>query len=444
MSTDEKQLDVLEQRSKLYNEIKGCSPGYPDYCNVSEYEQVEDVDKYIRALGDEKIQIIQSPNGTGKIHAIIEKITKSWKVLNILFLSARRSSSKEFVERLNSSGLNFISYLDNNDGSECSLYILQPEYLHLDINAERDIIIMDGITSILEQMQSPTNENNSIINRVVLENHIRCAKNIICLDTDIDRRSIEFLHHYCPDDEIHIQYNKTKPHIGNVAHFGDLNQMIMNIKGTLCDGKNVIVIVNDKFFGDDIAEKCNFNFFKRKYQFYHTQNVQMNDDLSTLWCELRILMYTSTVMIDADFISAHFHKLFIYTGDNRCISRNIMQQTIMIRVLIDHEIFVCSPEIICDDIPITYDSVKQYMIDGITSNDVNVKRTITRCIPNHIIVKKCQWDFKDDTTWSKLFFSYELEKYFNRSFMNLIIEDILKNQGYIIVNLPKEINVDKI
>ena len=284
------------------------------------------------------------------------------------------------------------------------------------------------------------------------------ADHIICLDTHIDQRCIEFIHYFRPrNDRIYVQCNRTKKHIGEKAYFGNLDQMVLSIRQALSEDKNIVITLNDKSIGKKLAERCNFDSFGDKYRFYSSDcdGLQFNEDLQDIngsWSKLRVLMYTTTITVGIDFTVPHFHKLYTYARNNICVARDIQQQMGRVRILLDREVFVCCPEVICPQTPVTYDEVKKYILKKILYNNDQQKMHYYAVVSNRImldyILGVYQWMFKEDEIWSRLFFLHNLEMYRSKSFMNLIMEDILKNQGYIIekcdIEVTKEVLREKI
>jgi DNA polymerase I-like protein with 3'-5' exonuclease and polymerase domains len=235
-----------------------------------------------------------------------------------------------------------------------------------------DIIVMDECTSLLVQSTAPTNKDRYKENNKMLEDMIRQARQLICMDADYDLRDhlilktfrnpkekILFIENTITRDEIlkkSPQYQQINPEKRDkliVKLLPSHAPIIINeILGYIAEHINnkpkserkklYIASGSQKF-----AEKLNMRIFMdyksvttkvidRYVDQNYIRNTNLNDDI----LNYDVFIATSALTNGVNISRVYFNKIFVYTPDCTVTIRELKQMMDRVRYPIDNEITV--------------------------------------------------------------------------------------------------------
>jgi hypothetical protein len=175
--------DIINERIEEFNdEFVGLNTEYYN-------------ERYTKAFDDIPTQFIKEIKGSGKSEQL-SVLIKKYKPEKILCITFRKTLSNELKKRLP----DFVNYQDilnanvKTIGDEHKRVIIQAESLHKLRWSNCDLLILDEIVSLEKQFLSLTTmKNKTRANFTRYQSLIRESRNVICMDADINRNTINHI-----------------------------------------------------------------------------------------------------------------------------------------------------------------------------------------------------------------------------------------------------------
>lgn len=307
---------------------------------------IEYAERYMKAYKKHKTQVVKAEKGQGKTYQI-EKYIKKNKPAKCIYLSFRRSFSKEILKRLGKLG--FVDYREI-DGPITDAYdriILQVESLHrLRWTEKCDLLVPDEIESIRTQFFSPTCK----VRTAVIEKYemlMRTSDTVIAMDADISRNTVEHIKSI-RGEICYVQNLYTEVQAKFKEYYTSNEDVWMGRLGeALSAGHRVAVPTNRSVeFMEGLKNTISKKFPKVKLQLYNSKTIRNEEvaeelnDVDKSWAKYDVIIYSPTISAGVSFDKAHFDKCFCYFTNNGKI--NSMRQMISrIRNFSTNEFYYC-------------------------------------------------------------------------------------------------------
>lgn len=327
--------------------------------------------------------MIKAGTGTGKSTRLREWL-QAHKHLSMCFLVTRIAYDFFLKASNREAGLEVKSYQDvrrKRRKGEGQLSIMDPhisispESLHY-VNRAYDILVLDEITAILMQFNSPHHKHNRDANFQRFELLIKRAKYIIIADAYIDERTFRILKAIRPRDHIIYVHNTFQKYVGHSCYELNLYDFRSKIAECYKLGHNMHIPVATYAFGKDIVvplleelgcppHRILFLNAQEHYDRSLLENINaillgLTQEQYIQWCRpdlspdqlaqlraiinensKRAFIHTSTVCQGVDVIIKHFHTTFAYADSREMTVEEMMQMIGRVRERLLGLMFVC-------------------------------------------------------------------------------------------------------
>lgn len=444
LSDDTDELCEYESNSAI-NKFLYKQPSFEnlDYVILDKYDGVQ-----IKPLSiDHNVQVICSRMGTFKTKRLVEFINDYIdRFKSILFVTSKRS----FASFIQSSiepilpGKKVYNYLYDNIERQ-DYVIIQAESIHK-LKKCYDLVVIDESTSFMKQMNSGLHRENLDINREKLEFLLQYATKIICMDADIDQRTIQFIHIIRPQDKIYYSLNTNKRGGYSVYWYNQKDEMLIwNKLDTLIDqGKNINIVVTSANYGRKLAlhlqEKgVNYAFYFREQTLnkaltilqeeYDGQDINRLATVNDLWVRYQVVIFTSTITVGIDFNISHFHVQFVFGTYLSNNAREVKQMMGRVRNILDNTIYLYT--ISRKQIrPLTYERARQDFIKEMQLNEYICSKYLSSKDKRTLMIDGNFEYGITDNIWTWLTFNNIIEDNWSKCFYDDMINLMLINQGY--------------
>jgi len=324
-----------------------------EYVNVNQLESFE--------LCNDAL-LVKSRMGSGKTKAMFKAINNGEGSV-YYYLTTRRTLARECVRKCKKRKINYYHYKEmekyNPDevrerirrmktgeiANEPIVYIVQVESLASFMSryrpCEADLLVMDESTSLLKQLESPTNTNFQA-NLKALEGLVKNSKKVLCLCADMDQRTIDFISALKPNcralinsqpvSEIRARYVPKRGVLiselvrqlkkgynlfvvcVNKQEQKRLHKLVQNqlpsIKTLMCNSETV----NDQKAYSFNTEEENEGDSLRSVSETNFESPLEDDELT--WGQYQLVSITQTYTVGVSFEEEHFDNIFVL-GDSR-------------------------------------------------------------------------------------------------------------------------------
>lgn len=328
---------------------------------------IEYAERYMKLYKKKyKTQIVKAEKGQGKTYQI-EKYIKKNKPAKCIYLSFRRSFSKEILKRL--SKLGFVDYrgIEGNITDEHDRIILQVESLHrLRWTEKCDLLIPDEIESIRSQFFSPTCK----VRTAVIEKYemlMRTSETVIAMDADISKNTVKHIKSI-RGDVAYVQNLYTEVQSKFKEYYTSKDDIwISRLGEALSAGHRIAIPTNRSVeFMEGLRNTIVKKFPEKKIQMYNSKTIRNEDvaaelnDVNENWAKYDVIIYSPTISAGVSFDRAHFDKCFCYFVNNGKI--NSMRQMISrIRNFSENSFYYCLKTYGGSSKPSTYAEYEQYI-----------------------------------------------------------------------------------
>lgn len=303
-----------------------------------EYEQISQKFLPILEFNGEEVVITQSPLGTGKTTATTNYIRYE-KPQSVLFLMFRRSLTRNIVSKLAEIGLDdFVNYQKAKGMLSHPRMMIQVESLYRLKRFEFDLVVVDEITSVLNQFTSPHHREFLLANR---NNFQRLFQNprIVLLDGFIDQRTLDFVEKVSTNP-IYMLRNTIRADYRQYSFILE-HKIAFQIRDWVKSGKNVVVPCGTKKFAKRLFDKLKSWKITTLFFSSETRNHSLVDTINDVVKHFRVLVYTPTFQAGIDINVKHFDMMVAYGSPHSCCARDFYQMMWRVRHLSTQQVHLC-------------------------------------------------------------------------------------------------------
>jgi hypothetical protein len=263
-----------------------------------------------------KCLMFKSAYGTGKTYGF-KKIIETYEPKKILFITYRQSLAHSLTNDLKSK-FGFNSYLDKTVNIKTasriiiqldSIYKLLEKFqydLQHDTTPEFDLVVLDEMEGLLNHLSYNKIDQHTIFN--ILERIIKKSNKVLCLDGDLNDRSLDFISNM--NISFKVYKNEFKPNKKNFIFTNDMEKFNNNIDEDLKNGKKIVIVCMTK----TESEKYN-DMYKENYKVIIHNSIEKNKnillDVNSNWADCDLLIYSPSVESGVDFnIKNNFYKCY--------------------------------------------------------------------------------------------------------------------------------------
>lgn len=351
---------------------------FDEYNNIIEYTEEENSNIYSEKKMEDipdieqKIILLKANMKMGKTK-IIKKYMEKYKYQTILFISSRRSFTKECKSKFG-----FDSYLDEDLQKkqiiDSDKLIIQVESLYkINRTKKWDLIILDESESIIQQFSSPFIKENRDSVAQILKYLIINSNKTICMDANLSNLTYQIMLNIIENkNEIYYIENNYKNY-SNDKHFytNDFITLTDNLVEKLKQKKKIIICSNSlkklKIMHKIIQDYDS----KLKTELYSSESISENhhhlNDIEKYWDGLDIVLYSPTITSGISYENKRFHCCFAYFSNNSCsvqISRQMLQRC---RNFNDNDYYICLKQNDCNQKITDYDDMCLFLDNSIKS-----------------------------------------------------------------------------
>ena len=331
-----------------------------------------------------KTMIVKGQKGQGKTHQLVNYI-KTNNPKRIVFVSFRRSFSKELLKRLSPLGFQDYRGITGGIKDDVERVIIQVESLNrLHWKEQADLVVYDEIESIRSQLFSPTVRFKT----AVMEKYtmlLKTAKVVYAMDADISGNTTLHIKK-TRDGKINYIENEFKEIQAKFKEF--YTSKMPNMQAELCKaldaGEKLVIPMNRSVkFMEALRSQIAKKYPEVKIQVYNSKTIRDKvisaelDDVAVSWKKYDVVMYSPTISAGVSFDEEHFDKCFCYFVNNGKI--NSMRQMICrVRHFSTNEYYYCLQSFGGTNRPTTVEEYEEYICsnrflgekpDGIVSEE---------------------------------------------------------------------------
>jgi hypothetical protein len=349
-------MKILKNARKLSNEkfIKEIDPLL--YGNQYENKAIKFNSKFIYTKENEhiftnflesekNILCFSSPYGTGKTYAFRQLIPNFKR---ILFITYRQSLAYTLYKDLKDE--NFLNYnnLTNEGIQTADRLIIQldsvPRLNNINFITdenelpEYDLIIIDEIEGILSHFNATTLKNKRHTSEL-LTKLIQNTNKCLCLDGDINNRSLDFLENTIKRDFLYY-VNEFKPVKKKIIFTRSINYFNKVLDENIKNDKKVVLC----------SMRCNKTMeYKQKYSDLNynvichngiEKNNAILKDFKNKWGNADLLMYSPTIEAGVDYDNEHFNCCMGFMSNGSTSARAFSQMLHRVRHTTENEILI--------------------------------------------------------------------------------------------------------
>ncbi len=349
-----KLISYLPKRTKPFNineYLLKPNQLLPTGLNQVFYYDIDPKDKlskYVRPLLLERLQIVNSPLGSGKTTALTTYIGNIPANEKVIIITPRRAFAKFIhLEMKNIPGHKFYSYLEDKAIHQHNNVIIQVESLHKLNLKMYDHVIMDECESILSQLTSlDTQKNNITENHLTFMGLLENSKSIIMCDAFVSERTIHFCNHlnlpYILHDYSAIAYKpRTYTHYRYISKKQDeFQKWCSDLIYDLQNDKKLFIFVSSKNKLQRIVHNIHKHTSVRGIEYYSGKALQ--GEIKDIWNnpDIRYIITTSTITVGCNFPNRKvFDRLYIYaSSSSENMIRDIFQASMRVRNINDNHL----------------------------------------------------------------------------------------------------------
>ena len=301
--------------------------------NKYESDKLNDIDpKY-------PVEILKAEKGIGKTNKVIEYIKKH-NPKRVLYVSFRKSLSRNIERRFNIHGFDFKVYLDikgkiNEDRIICQVESLQRVEL-----SKFDLIILDEFEQIIKQFTS--SNSNAYRSYVRYESLLNAASKIVIMDADICNESLISIRRIIGDDRQILLQNNTYTKKFNIEYTTCEETIRDHMAYSLYNNKKIIIATNvNKYRDNELVEylkKCRYPLHHRgwskeehlrrckesepKILLYTEETLSKQNvkdtltDVNSTWVNYDVVIYSPSIQSGVSFEKEHFDEVYgIFTNN---------------------------------------------------------------------------------------------------------------------------------
>lgn len=320
---------------QLYESITQAVPG--KRVVINRYTE-----RYVKSLSDDYVfQIIKSATKTGKTTSLIEFLRRHPE-LRFVSLSPRISYALSMTETYIEGGLQCDCYLDKVNHTNKNL-VISAESLY-NLHEVYDVVIIDEVSSFLSQMNSGFHKDKLQDNIKTLDEILRNAKYVICMDATITQGTFKLLENIRKEEKIHYHINDFKNSVGLTVYDHVENYVMFGlIRDHIIAGKNIQIVLGAESTGiyyiEPLLKSLGLIEGEGGYIFHHSKGSDYRHVLHQVklqWVKYRVVIYTSTVGPGIDFPIPHFHVRFSFYNSMTTTASQFGQMRMRVRNLIDN------------------------------------------------------------------------------------------------------------
>lgn len=342
-NTNDKTINQSTEFTSKLNTVKFKS----EYLFKNQNEKIRDnkgfISEYVQKwYNSESIKAlcIKSPCNTGKTK-LLGKVINEFKIQKVLFISYRRSLSKEFTNIFDN--INLKSYLNNDFCSDklvCqieSLYKLIRYWSTSNNNQvlSYDLVILDEVESILNHYSSSTIIDKENTYNIMC-NIIKSSKKIIAFDSDYSGRSHDYIHSFGNVITLENTINKDPKHF---IFMGDESEFKKRIETDLKHKKNIVLASMSLNKANEYYKIFNKSYKTVIYTSKNSNELNKISNVNKVWVKYQLIIYTSVVESGIDFNVKHFDKLYAILSLKSTSPRGLLQMISRIRHINDNNIY---------------------------------------------------------------------------------------------------------
>jgi hypothetical protein len=345
---------------------KGIPTGFDKYSRYNEkYCKYED-------LKESNLDgiLIDSGMGTGKTY-YVKAYAKKNKVKRLLIISPRKSFSYNKACEFREIFEDVMDYTELKGAElfnmlKCNKLAIQFESLvhlsHITENEAYDLVILDEIESILYQVSSSTNGNNSKVNFETMMKILTLSKKFVLAEAIVLNRSINFALELGSKLKKKILYSvneyknkeRTAIMLGKVRYMHQIpslqNLFLRHIIQSLKANKKICIAVASKAFKRKIISTLSQEFgeeYLGGVKHYDADSgaeiLEELRDVNAAWgnSNVRVILYTTKITVGIDFsLRDVFDCCYVYGMSTCPIARDLIQSHYRVRHLKEKTVYV--------------------------------------------------------------------------------------------------------
>lgn len=294
-----------------------------------------------------------------------------------------------------------------------------------------DLVILDEIESIWGQFgHSGIGDYYGVVS--TFKNIVGISKKIICMDADLNGRTIRLLKEIRPkfDDEFNFYKNNYNPSRDTTYSFLDAKKTALALMlARLKEGKKIVIVTNSI----KLSEEVNYLIWKNagiKSGIYNSKTKESKklrhfSNVNHYWTKYNCLIYTPTITSGVSFTADHFDIMFGMFNASSCNVETCKQMMGRIRNLRDKHVYVhvtchkppdckydTKPEIVRDTMKYERAKLleyarKKYNLETLTFEyDVDGHASYYENLAYYIISENIAFDNRSRNSFSQLMIHY--------------------------------------
>ena len=285
--------------------------------------------------------LIKSFLGTGKTNVLDLKIKEMKEEKTVLMFTPRITYSNNVAKRLN-----LTSYTVKIDSNR---QLISIESLYKLKSVEWDLVILDEVTSVINQLRSPfipQEEKSKVI--TMFHQILKNSKQILMLDAFIIIPVSQLINSL--GLKFNYIYNSFEPArnivklIPCMKKFGrvyksDISALFKKITELLKDGKKLFMVSSSKQKADEIYYRLKDKY---KIAIYTSEKGNRKDfeNVETEWKKYQLIICSTTLTVGVDFSESYFDYKICYMSASGAIVRDLIQSLYRVRKIKGRKIFV--------------------------------------------------------------------------------------------------------
>lgn len=318
----------------------------------------EKVAKYIDGFigSNDKVLCVRSPYDTGKTSVMMRVMDRSER---ILIVSHRISFSMDLRRRFKKYGFEMYNDKKHGDLNALKRLVISPESMKRLFLGGRvtkyDLVILDESESVLSQFYAPTHKHDRVVNfddfhRFVL----RQATKILCLDNDLDQKTIDFIAKYPYRTMVNsVSVPSTKNVVILRGEKSDKKERQREqyykdeVVRALGEGKNIVIVSMSATFCVTMREYIYEKMPALKEgNLVACHTAEGDDEVKKIlndvtdgngWGAYRALIFSPTVGAGIDFSVKHYDRMFAYLA-NTAGPKTLLQMLNRVRHTTDNDV----------------------------------------------------------------------------------------------------------
>ncbi len=270
----------------------------------------------------------------------LEKISKALDAIHpdieptVMWLSTRRTYARDIYAKYRDLLPGFTLYLDEDGVIDQERLIISIESLVKCVGDTKfDYVILDEISSVLEQLYSP-HVRNIEDTRQKFCDLITNAKTVVCMDANITSETLYWLTRL-REGNIRFIKNTFKRKTGHTAiYYEKLDNLVLKLKESLKRGERVHVVSTSKKRADELAKL--FAEYKPLLVTSETNTKETKEVLERInesIYDYGLLIHTSTISVGTDIWVKYSSSCYLIADPTIVNSRICLQMVNRVRVV---------------------------------------------------------------------------------------------------------------